>query len=178
MRVIDNDGQMAGVVPLNEALNMAESRGLDLIEIAPNVRPPTCKIMDYGKWKYESKKKASNSRKKQTIVNTKEIQLRPRTDEHDLMVKMRNARKFLLSGDKVKVNLRFSGREMAHQDLGLKLLKRVMEILSEVGVSETKPKLEGRQMFTLMAPDPSRIKEYQDKLNQEKKVAEVTEKEL
>ena len=146
-----------------EALRIAEDEGLDLIEIAPNANPPTCKIMDYGKWKYEAKKKANLSRKKQVVINIKEIKLRPRTDEHDLMIKMRNARKFLLNGDKVKVNLRFLGREMAHQEVGLDLLNRVVEILSEIGVSEAKPKMEGRQMFTLIAPDAAKIKIYQDK---------------
>ncbi len=167
--MIGAGGEVSGVMSVPNALQMAEDIGMDLIEIAPNATPPTCKIMDYGKWKYEAKKKANESRKRQTVINTKEIQLRPRTDEHDLMVKMRNARKFLLSGDKVKVNLRFLGREMAHQEVGLNLLKRVVEILGEVAVSEAPPKMEGRQMFTLMAPDAVKVKAYEDKLAKEDK---------
>lgn len=142
-----------------EALQMAESRGLDLIEIAPTAKPPTCRMMDYGKWKYENKKKQVAAKKKQVVINVKEIQLRPRTDEHDLNVKLRHARRFLVDGDKVKVNLRFSGREMAHQEIGLGLLEKVMLSLSEIGVIEARPKLEGRQMFILMAPDNEKIKE-------------------
>ena len=139
MRLIDDEGQMVGVMSSDEALRFAESRGLDLIEIAPNANPPTCKVMDYGKWKYEAKKKEKESRKNQTIVTIKEIQIRPRTDDHDLDVKLKHARKFLLEGDKVKLNLRFSGREMAHQELGYELLKDVSQRLSEIATVEAEP---------------------------------------
>lgn len=160
VRLIDENGQMVGVMPPREALAMAEARGLDLIEIAPNAKPPTCKIMDYGKWKYENKKKEKAAKKKQTVITIKEIQIRPRTDQHDLDVKMKHARRFLLEGDKVKLNLRFSGREMAHQDIGLNLLTGVAKSLEDVANVETHPKMEGRQMFVLLAPDPVKVKEY------------------
>lgn len=160
MRVIDDEGQMLGVMTPMEGMRMAEERGLDLIEIVPNATPPTCKIMDYGKWKYENKKKQAATRKKQVIVQTKEIQLRPRTDQHDIEVKLRHARRFLLDGDKVKINLRFSGREMAHQEVGFNNLKKVTESLQDVGMTEVPPKMEGRQLFCIVAPDPMKIKEY------------------
>lgn len=140
---------------------MAEAKGLDLIEIAPTAKPPTCKIMDYGKYKYELKKKEHQARKNQTVIVIKEIQLRPRTDQHDLDVKMRHARRFLLEGDKVKVNLRFYGREMAHQNLGMELLQKVIAALSEVAMVEVPPKMEGRQLFVLLQPDPAKIKEIE-----------------
>lgn len=151
---------MVGVMSSREALSIAEGRGLDLIEIAPTASPPTCKIMDYGKYKYENKKKEKEAKKKQTVITIKEIQVRPRTDEHDIEVKVRNARRFLLEGDKVKVNLRFMGRELAHQEFGMKTLKKVQEMLMDVAMVETPPKLEGKQAFLLLAPDPVKVKEY------------------
>jgi translation initiation factor IF-3 len=179
VRVIDEEGQMVGVMPPAQALSMAEEKGLDLIEIAPNANPPTCKVMDYGKWKYENKKKAQVAKKKQTVISIKEIQIRPRTDDHDLEVKMKNARKFLLAGDKVKVNLRYQGREMAHKEVGAKVLHKVMAQLSDLAVAEVEPKMEGRQLFVVMAPDATKIKEYQASKNkpqeevvEEKAVAE------
>ena len=159
VRVIDEDGTMLGVFPPMEALRMAESKGLDLIEIAPTAKPPTCKIMDYGKYKYELKKKEHQARKNQVVITIKEIQLRPRTDQHDLDVKMRHARRFLLDGDKVKVNLRFYGREMAHQELGMGLLQKVIASLSDIALVEVNPKMEGRQLFVLLAPDSVKIKD-------------------
>ena len=160
--MIDSDGKMAGVFAVAEAIKMAENQGLDLIEIAPMAKPPTCKIIDYGKWKYESKKKEKVARKKQTIIVIKEIQVRPRTGQHDLDVKLRHARRFLLGGDKVKVNLRFHGREMAHQELGVRLLNKISKLLDDIANPEAAPKKEGRQMFVLLAPDPVKIKEYQN----------------
>lgn len=157
---------MIGVMSSNEALMKAQERNLDLIEIAPNASPPTCKIMDYGKWKYENKKKAQIAKKKQTTIDIKEIQIRPRTDDHDLETKMKSAKKFLLDGDKVKVNLRYQGREMAHKDIGAKVLEKVVQKLSEIAVAEVEPKLEGRQLFVVMAPDAAKIKEYQAKQKQ------------
>lgn len=161
VRLIDESGAMLGVMSPREALGIAESRGLDLIEIAPTAKPPTCKIMDYGKWKYENKKKAQAAKKKQTVITVKELQIRPRTDDHDLDVKMRQARTFLIEGDKVKFNMRFSGREMAHQEFGHELLKRVVRELSALAIVEAPPKMEGRQMFVLFGPDPVKIKEWQ-----------------
>lgn len=151
---------MLGVMSVPEALRLAEERGLDLLEIAPTATPPTCKIMDHGKWKYENKKKAAAARKKQVIVTVKEIQMRPRTDQHDFETKMNHARRFLLEGDKVKVNLRFMGREMAHQELGMEIMKKAIAFVNDLALIETNPKMEGKQMFLLMAPDPLKIKEY------------------
>jgi translation initiation factor IF-3 len=161
VRVIDEDGTMLGVFSPQEALRMAEGKGLDLIEIAPTAKPPTCKIMDYGKFKYENKKKEHQARKNQTVIVIKEIQLRPRTDQHDLEVKLRHARRFLLEGDKVKVNLRFYGREMAHQELGMNLLKKVANMINDIAMVEVPPKMEGRQLFVLFAPDPGKIKDLE-----------------
>jgi translation initiation factor IF-3 len=161
VRVIDEDGTMLGVFPPIDALRMAEAKGLDLIEIAPTAKPPTCKIMDYGKYKYELKKKEHQARKNQTVITIKEVQLRPRTDQHDLDVKMRHARRFLMEGDKVKVNLRFYGREMAHQEVGMDLLKRVVASLQDIALVEVPPKMEGRQLFVLLAPDPAKMKEFE-----------------
>lgn len=152
---------MLGVFPPFEALRMAEAKGLDLIEIAPTAKPPTCKIMDYGKYKYELKKKEHQARKNQTVIVIKEIQLRPRTDQHDLDVKMKHARRFILEGDKVKVNLRFYGREMAHQEVGFELLKKVIAALNDIAQVETSPKMEGRQLFVLLSPDAAKIKEIE-----------------
>jgi translation initiation factor IF-3 len=168
VRVIDEDGTMVGVMSVSEALRMAEDRQLDLIEIAPTAKPPTCKIIDYGKWKYESKKKEKNAKKNQTVITIKEIQVRPRTDQHDLEVKLRHARRFLLDGDKVKVNLRFQGREMAHQEQGFKLLEKISLGLIDIAIQESPPKREGRQMFVLLSPDILKIKEYR-KLHPENK---------
>lgn len=163
VRVIDPDGKMLGVMNPQTALRTAEDMGLDLIEIAPMAKPPTCRIMDYGKWKYEAQKKDKVAKKKQTVISIKEIQIRPRTDEHDLNVKLKHARKFLLAGDKVKVNLRFYGREMAHQDLGIKMLNEVSQRLDDISLVESPPKKEGRQVFVLLAPDPKKIKELDTK---------------
>lgn len=163
VRVIDNDGTMLGIFTPFEALKMAEDKGLDLIEVAPNAKPPTCKITDYGKYKYELKKKEHEARKNQTVITIKEIQLRPRTDQHDLDVKMRQAREFLLDGDKVKVNLRFYGREMAHQELGMQLLQKVIAALTDIAAVEAAPKMEGKQLFVLLGPDAAKIKDYQKK---------------
>lgn len=163
---------MIGVMSVQDALQAAQAKGLDLIEIAPQAKPPTCKIMDYGKWKYENKKKEKEAKKKQTVISIKEIQIRPRTEDHDLTTKLKNATKFLLAGDKVKVNLRFSGREMAHQDLGLALLNRVTKMLDHVANVEAPPKKEGRQMFVLMSPDASKIKDWEKKLKAEGKTTE------
>lgn len=169
VRVIGADGEMLGVYTVPEAVRLAEEKGLDLIEIAPQASPPTCKIMDYGKWKYENKKKQAEARKNQVVVSIKEIQLRPRTEEHDLETKLKHATRFLLDGDKVKVNLRFSGREMAHQELGLDLVNKFTARLDEVSQVEVPPKKEGRQLFAIVAPDASKIKEYKKKKSLETK---------
>lgn len=160
IRVIDDEGNMLGVMTVPEGVRLAEDRGLDLIEIAPTATPPTCKIMDYGKWKYEKKKQATAARKKQTVVTIKEIQMRPRTDQHDFETKMNHARRFLLAGDKVKVSLRFMGREMAHQELGLEVMKKSIAFVDDLAMVESQPKLEGKNMFLMLGPDPMKIKEY------------------
>jgi translation initiation factor IF-3 len=160
VRVIDDEGNMLGVMTVPEALRIAEDRGLDLLEIAPTAAPPTCKIMDYGKWKYEKKKQAAVARKKQTVVTIKEVQMRPRTDQHDFDTKMNHARRFLLDGDKVKVSLRFMGRELAHQELGVDVMKKAIAFVNDLAMVESNPKMEGKQMFLMLAPDPLKIKDY------------------
>ncbi len=152
MRLVDADGTVLGVVPIDEALRKAEDRGLDLVEVAAKGDPPVCKILDYGKYKYEAQKKKNEARKKQKTIDVKEIKMRPGIDVHDYDVKMRAVRKFLGEGDKVKVTMRFRGREMAHQDLGLKLLNRVRDELDELAKVELMPKMEGRQMIMVIAP--------------------------
>ena len=133
-------------------MEQAADFGLDLVEVQPNAEPPVCKILDYGKYKYEAQKRANEARKKQKIIEVKEIKFRPNIDEHDYQVKMRNVHKFLGTGDKVKVTLRFRGREMAHQELGANVLKRVREETEEIAKVESIPKMEGRQMIMVLAP--------------------------
>ena len=133
-------------------MEKAADFGLDLVEVQPNAEPPVCKILDYGKYKYEAQKRANEARKKQKIIEVKEIKFRPNIDEHDYQVKMRNVYKFLGTGDKVKVTLRFRGREMAHQELGANVLKRVREETEEIAKVEAMPKMEGRQMIMVLAP--------------------------
>ncbi|MEE2860640.1 MAG: translation initiation factor IF-3 [Paracoccus sp. (in: a-proteobacteria)] len=152
IRLIGPEGENVGVVPPSVGLQMAQDAGLDLVEISPNATPPVCKVMDLGKFKYEQQKREAEARKKQKIIEVKEIKFRPGTDIHDYDVKMRSVMKFLEGGDKVKVTLRFRGREMAHQDLGLELLNRVKDDVGEAGKVESMPKLEGRQMVMMISP--------------------------
>ena len=152
VRVIGADGDQVGILPTWEALNLAEESALDLVEVSPMAQPPVCRIMDYGKYKFEQSKKAQEARKKQVRVQVKEVKFRPGTDEGDYQVKLRNLVRFLEEGNKTKVTLRFRGREMAHRDLGLKLLKRVEEDLTEYGSVEQQPLMEGRQMVMVVAP--------------------------
>ncbi|NND90933.1 MAG: translation initiation factor IF-3 [Granulosicoccus sp.] len=152
VRLISADGEQIGVVPLDEALETAREASLDLVEISPNVSPPVCKIMDHGRFKFEANKKQNAGRKKQKTAQLKEIKFRPGTEDGDYQVKLRSLVKFLEQGDKTKITLRFRGREMAHRELGAKLLKRVEQDLSELGTVEQFPKLEGRQMVMVMAP--------------------------
>ncbi len=152
IRLIGATGEMIGVVPTEQGMEMAAETGLDLVEVSPNAEPPVCKILDYGKFKYESQKKRNEARKKQKTIDVKEIKMRPGIDVHDYDVKMRSMRRFLESGDKVKVTIRFRGREMAHQELGLKVLDRVREELDELSKVELFPKMEGRQMVMIIAP--------------------------
>ena len=152
VRLIDENGQMIGVVSRREAMTRAMEAGLDLVEVSPTAEPPVCKILDYGKFKYESQKKKNEARKKQKIIEVKEIKMRPGIDDHDYDVKMRAMHRFLEEGDKVKVTMRFRGREMVHQELGLKVLERVRGQLDEVAKVEQMPRLEGRQMTMVIAP--------------------------
>ena len=141
-----------GVISVSRALELAEAAALDLVEVAPGADPPVCKILDYGKYKYEAQKKKNEAKKKQKVIDVKEIKMRPGIDEHDYQVKMRNMRRFLEDGDKVKVTIRFRGREMAHQYLGMNVLDRVREELDELSKVEQYPKIEGRQMVMVIAP--------------------------
>ncbi|EPX82703.1 bacterial translation initiation factor 3 (bIF-3) [Rubellimicrobium thermophilum DSM 16684] len=152
IRVIGPKGENLGIMSPDRALTLAEDAGLDLVEISPTATPPVCKIMDFGKWKYETQKKEAEARKNQKVIEIKEVKFRPGTDTHDYEVKMRSVHKFLEEGDKVKVTLRFRGREMAHQDLGKALLDRVAEDVKNQGRIESFPRLEGRQMVMMIAP--------------------------
>ena len=156
IRVIGADGNMMGVMNTDEARQMARSLDLDLVEVNPKASPPVCKIMDFGKFKYEQQKRESEARKKQKTIDVKEVKFRPNTDTHDYDVKMRNVTRFLEAGDKVKVTLRFRGREMAHQNLGRELLERVAEDIKEIGKIENMPKMEGRQMVMMIGPLPQK----------------------
>ncbi|MFA7429489.1 MAG: translation initiation factor IF-3 [Rhodospirillaceae bacterium] len=152
IRLIDADGEQVGVVHIREALEMSAEVGLDLVEISPTAEPPVCKIMDYGKFKFETQKRKADQRKKTKVIEIKEIKLRPNIDDNDYNIKMRNLQRFIEEGNKVKVTLRFRGRELAHQDIGIQLLNRVREQFAETVKVEQFPKMEGRQMTMVMAP--------------------------
>ena len=153
MRLIGAEGENVGVVTPQEGMRLADEAGLDLVEISPNATPPVAKIMDFGKFKYEQQKRESEARKKQKTIEVKEVKFRPNTDVHDYDVKMRNIFRFLENGDKVKVTMRFRGREMAHQNLGRELLERVADDTQEIGKVENMPKMEGRQMIMMIGPN-------------------------
>ena len=152
VQLIDKDGSNKGVTEINAALAMAQEAGLDLVEIAPNSVPPVCKILDFGKYKYQAQKKAAEARKKQKVVEIKEIKLRPMIDDHDYDVKMRSIQRFFEEGDKVKVTLRFRGREMAHQEIGTKLLDKIKTDVAELAKVEQDARFEGRQVVMVLAP--------------------------
>jgi translation initiation factor IF-3 len=152
IRLVGVDGEALGVVTLAEAFKLAEEKDVDLVEIAPTAVPPVCRLMDYGKFKYQEQKKAHEARLKQKVIDVKEIKFRPATDDHDYQTKVRKLHEFLEEGDKAKVTMRFRGREMAHQELGLRLLERVRNDLEAVSQVEAMPKLEGRQMIMVLAP--------------------------
>jgi len=152
IRLVSETGEQLGIITSDEARTIAEERGMDLVEIAPNAEPPVCRLMDYGKYLYASAKKRQESKKKQKQITVKEVKFRPGTDIGDYDIKVRNLTRFLDAGNKVKVTLRFRGREMAHQELGMEMLKRVEEDLKEIGVVEQMPKMEGRQMVMVLAP--------------------------
>ncbi|WP_337998091.1 translation initiation factor IF-3 [Oleispirillum naphthae] len=152
IRLIDAEGEQVGVVSRDEALNRAFAAGLDLVEISPNAEPPVCKILDYGKFKYEIQKKRAEAKKKQKVIEIKEIKVRPNIDDNDYNIKMRSVRRFLEEGDKVKVTLRFRGRELAHQELGVKVLDRIRDEVADLAKVEQYPRMEGRQMIMVIAP--------------------------
>ena len=152
VQVISSDGKNLGTLNTQEAINMAKEEGLDLIEISPNARPPVCKIIDIGKYKYDLQKKANKAKKKQKIINLKEIKLRPVTEIHDYNFKIKNAQKFLTKGDKVKFTVQFRGREMQHTGLGYELMKRITDDTAKLGKIEVKPKFEGRQIIMIIQP--------------------------
>ncbi len=152
VQVITNEGENLGVLSTNEAISMAKNQGLDLIEIAPNAKPPVCKIMDMGKFKYDAQKKANLAKKKQKIVSLKEIKMRPVTETHDYEFKVKNAKKFISKGDKVKFTIRFKGRELQHSHLGNELMTKIKEDMKEVGKVELQPKFDGKQMIMVIQP--------------------------
>lgn len=152
VRVIGADGKQIGILSTREALSLAEEAGLDLIEVEPNAEPPVCRIMDYGKFRFEQSKKIHSAKKKHKQIQIKEVKLRPATEEGDYQVKLKSLIRFLEEGDKAKITLRFRGREMTHQELGMKLLERIEQDLGEVALVEQRPKLEGRQIVMLVSP--------------------------
>jgi len=152
VRVILEDGEQLGVMTTKDAIELAQSRGVDLVEIAPNNDPPVCKIIDYGRFKYQEQKKKNEAKKKQKVMETKEVKIRPGTGDHDYDVKLRNARKFITEGNRVKFSLRFKGREMEHSNLGIAMLLRLKQDLIEIIRVEMEPKIEGRQAFLVVAP--------------------------
>jgi len=157
VHLIEKDGANKGTVPIAAALAAAQEAGLDLVEISPNANPPIVKILDYGKYKYQEQKKAAEARKKQKVVEVKELKYRPMIDDHDYMVKMRAMERFFEEGDKVKITLRFRGREITHQELGMALLNRIRDELADLIVVEQFPKLEGRQMIMMIAPGKKKV---------------------
>ncbi len=152
VRLISGEGEQVGIKPLNEALQHAEERGLDLVEVAPQAKPPVCKIMDYGKYKYEQQKKAKEAKKKQNVMNVKEVQMGVKIEDHDFNVKLKQARRFLNDKDKVKVRVKFRGRELMHKELGYDLMDRLIEGTKDLGTVESRPKMEGRNMMMYLTP--------------------------
>ncbi|QZT35346.1 translation initiation factor IF-3 [Caldalkalibacillus thermarum TA2.A1] len=152
VRLIDVDGNQVGIVPLKKALQMARDANLDLVNVAPQAKPPVCRIMDYGKFKFEQQKREREARKKQKVINVKEVRFTPNIEEHDYNTKMRNVQRFLSKGDKVKCTIRFRGRQITHAELGRELLERLAQDVAEVGVVEKKPSMDGRSMIMFLAP--------------------------
>lgn len=152
VRVIDEDGEQLGVLETREAIRRARERGLDLVEVAPNAEPPVCRIIDYGKFQYEAKKKANEAKKKQVVITVKEVKFRPGTDDHDYDYRMKHAREWLTEGDKVKATIWFRGREMTHRELGARILEKLEHDLQDIAEVEARPRMEGNQMFIILAP--------------------------
>jgi translation initiation factor IF-3 len=162
VRVVGPDGEQLGILPIDQALARALDLGMDLVEVSPMAKPPVCKIMDYGKFKYTEKKKQNEAKKKQVVVQLKEVKLRPRTEEHDYNVKIGKIREFLGEANKARVTVMFRGREITHRELGQKVLQRVIEDMKEVAVIESAPRMEGRQMFMILAPNPKMLQRQRD----------------
>jgi len=158
VRVVDDEGEQLGILDLERAIQAAKDRGLDLVEVAPNATPPVCRLMDFGKYKYLQKKKSQEAKKKQQTITVKEVKLRPQTDQHDLETKIRHIKRFINEGDKVRLNVFFRGREMAHPELGEKLLDRVFDALKEEAKIEAPPQMEGRRMIAVIVPDDAKNK--------------------
>jgi translation initiation factor IF-3 len=163
VRVIGPEGEQLGVLPIEQALARAQELGMDLVEVSPMAKPPVCKIMDYGKFKYLEKKKQNEAKKKQVVVQLKEVKLRPRTEEHDYDVKLKKVREFLGEANKARITVMFRGREMSHRELGQKVLQRVIEDLRDVAIIESAPRMEGRQMFMILAPNPRMLQAQRDR---------------
>lgn len=166
VRLIDEQGQQVGVLPTFQAQQMAEERGLDLVEVAPNADPPVCRLMDYGKHRYDQAKKDREARKNQKVVELKEIRMKPNTDDHDIETKSNQARRFLEEGDKVKFTVRFKGRQLAHPDIGINMLQSVAEMLRDIAVTEQRPQLEGRAQTMVLAPAPAKSTRRSDRSSQ------------
>ena len=163
VRAIGPEGEQLGVLPIEQALARAQELGMDLVEVSPMAKPPVCKIMDYGKFKYLEKKKQNEAKKKQVVVQLKEVKLRPRTEEHDYDVKLKKVREFLEEANKARITVMFRGREMSHKELGQKVLQRVIEDLRDMAVIEAAPRVEGRQMFMILAPNPRMLQAQRDR---------------
>jgi len=162
VRVVGPDAEQLGILPIDQALARAQELGMDLVEVSPMAKPPVCKIMDYGKFKYTEKKKQNEAKKKQVVVQLKEVKLRPRTEEHDYNVKIGKIREFLHEANKARVTVMFRGREITHRELGQRVLQRVIEDVKEVAVIESAPRMEGRQMFMILAPNPKMLQRQRD----------------
>ena len=162
MRLVGSGGEQLGVVSIEQAMAKAMDEGLDLVEVNPMTKPPVCKVMDYGKFKYDEKKKQNEAKKKQVVVQLKEVKLRPRTEEHDYDVKIRKIREFLGEANKARVTVMFRGREITHRELGTAVLQKVIEDTREVAVIESAPRMEGRQMFMILAPNPKMLQRQRD----------------
>jgi translation initiation factor IF-3 len=174
VRVVGPDGEQLGILPVDQALARAQELGMDLVEVSPMAKPPVCKIMDYGKFKYTEKKKQNEAKKKQVVVQLKEVKLRPRTEEHDYNVKVGKIREFLGEANKARVTVMFRGREITHRELGQKVLQRVIEDMKEVAVIESAPRMEGRQMFMILAPNPKMLQRQRDQAKAKEALAGQT----
>ncbi len=176
VRVIDDDGSQLGIMPLQEALRICEDKGLDLVEVASTSRPPVCRVMDYGKYKYNQKKKQQGAKRKQAGQQMKEVKLRPKTEEHDYNFKLKHIMRFLSDGNKAKVTVRFRGREMAHRDLGFEMLERIIQDAGDLAVVASAPTMEGRLMYMVLAPSPKAMILKKAKEEEKAKAQKAAEK--